>query len=150
MPSIYDQCPAWDGNPKTLPEYVKCKIEPFHLEDLVLKYNVWVHESGTIKEVLPKDLHKHGERPESVIGVVINEDLYEFIVAHACAKPILFGKKDSPKELDREEWRMEFKTDALKLHFMKPYYHYHDEHHPHHEEEPHHPHHEEEPHHPHH
>jgi hypothetical protein len=136
----FDDCPAWDGNPKNLPEYVKCNIEPLHLKSLVLSYDILDANTGAIKNVPPTAIHKHSENPESVIGVHINEQLYTYIVTNACSRPILFGKKDSPKELDREEWKAEFKTDALKLYFMKPYYHHHDEedheeHHPHHQNE---------------
>jgi hypothetical protein len=134
----FDDCVPWNGDPKTLVEYVKIlapippEDEPefhkrrFRLKDLIQQYEVMDNNADPIgtKFVKPSDLLKQGGEKPQVVGVTINEGLFTRLALNFGKNFIKFGRIVDPqevdgKELNRYEWKTKYGTDALKVYFLK-------------------------------
>lgn len=96
----WSTCGPWDGNKKTMPLDVELQVTDLTIEDI-------------IKEQIKT-------RSGKIIGVEIDEDLFDTLVSNWGKKAILIVEPAaSYSVLDRWEWRAKYGTDGLKLAAIK-------------------------------
>ncbi len=97
------QCIAWDGEEKSLPTGGQIRAPGVVIQDFV-KTIIKAPKSG------------------AVIGVVIDEDVYNAIVSTYGERGVVITESDSGNQLTRREWTDKYGTDGLALWAIRSLY----------------------------
>ena len=111
------QCPGWSGEERDLPAGEQMRVPEMSSLDFVKRWKILCPEEDEGYRLIRRaELTKK----DRIIGVVINENSVNVVVATYGKRFFVAARADAPLTLyDRWEWREKYGTDVLVLEALK-------------------------------